>query len=133
MMFQKCRVFGSSDYLSIFLKTDILFPTSLLVKQQIHCQCIFVFMYLILEQMRMLLFLFATQKEKLQLCTSRNGNGVQQNRVTSFLKEHVSHSRIRHYAGTYLQTPLRLPEFVPIGQWNRFKQTKVCHLTNPFA
>ena len=24
-------------------------------------------------------------------------------------------------AGMYLQTPLRLPEFFPIGQWNRFK------------
>ena len=24
-------------------------------------------------------------------------------------------------AGTYLQTQLRLPEFLPIGQWNRFK------------
>ena len=24
-------------------------------------------------------------------------------------------------ARTYLQTPLRLPEFFPIGQWNRFK------------
>ena len=24
-------------------------------------------------------------------------------------------------ARRYLQTPLRLPEFFPIGQWNRFK------------
>ena len=88
MIIRKWRVIGFSNYLSIFLKTDRLFPTSLLVKQQIHCQCIFVFKYLILEQTRMLLFLFATQKEKLQLCTSRNGNGVQ-NRVTSFFKEHV--------------------------------------------
>ena len=24
-------------------------------------------------------------------------------------------------AGTYLQTPLRLPELFPIGLWNRFK------------
>jgi len=33
----------------------------------------------------------------------------------------------------YLQTPLRLPEFFPIGQWNRFEQTEVRHLTNPLA
>ena len=26
-----------------------------------------------------------------------------------------------HTARTYLQTPLPLPEFFPIGQWNRFK------------
>ena len=36
-------------------------------------------------------------------------------------------------AGTYLQTPLRLPEFFPIGQWNRFKKTEVRHLTNQLA
>ena len=28
---------------------------------------------------------------------------------------------VEEKAGTYLQTPLRLPEFFPIGQWNRFK------------
>ena len=33
----------------------------------------------------------------------------------------------------YLQTPLRLPEFFPIGQWNRFEQTEVRHLTKPLA
>ena len=36
-------------------------------------------------------------------------------------------------ARTYLQTPLPLPEFVPIGQWNRFKQREVRHLTDPLA
>ena len=36
-------------------------------------------------------------------------------------------------ARTYLQTPLRLPEFFPIGQWNRFKQREVRHLTDPLA
>ena len=39
-------------------------------------------------------------------------------------------------ARTYLinlQTPLRLPEFFPIGQWNRFEQTEVRHLTDPLA
>ena len=38
-----------------------------------------------------------------------------------------------HTARTYLQTPLRLPEFFPIGQWNRFKKTEVRHLTDPLA
>ena len=33
----------------------------------------------------------------------------------------------------YLQTPLPLPEFFPIGQWNRFKKTEVRHLTDPLA
>ena len=37
------------------------------------------------------------------------------------------------YARTYLQTPLRLPEFFPIGQWNRFESTEVRHLTDPLA
>ena len=27
----------------------------------------------------------------------------------------------RDCARTYLQNPLRLPEFFPIGQWNRFR------------
>jgi hypothetical protein len=29
--------------------------------------------------------------------------------------------KVSDSAQTYLQTPLRLPEFFPIGQWNRFK------------
>ena len=36
-------------------------------------------------------------------------------------------------ARTYLQTPLRLPEFFHIGKWNRFKLTEVHHLTDPLA
>ena len=32
-----------------------------------------------------------------------------------------------------LQTPLPLPEFFPIGQWNRFKLTEVRHLTDQLA
>ena len=36
-------------------------------------------------------------------------------------------------APTYLQTPLRLPEFFPIAQWNRFESTEVRHLTDPLA
>ena len=36
-------------------------------------------------------------------------------------------------AGTYLQTPLPLPEFFPIGQWNRFKKREIRHLTDPLA
>ena len=35
-------------------------------------------------------------------------------------------------ARMYLQTPLPLPEFFPIGQWNRFK-AEVRHLTDPLA
>ena len=34
---------------------------------------------------------------------------------------------------TYLQTPLQLPKFFPIGQWNRFKWKEVRHLTDPLA
>ena len=37
------------------------------------------------------------------------------------------------HARRYLQTPLPLPEFFPIGQWNRFKQREVRHLTEPLA
>ena len=40
---------------------------------------------------------------------------------------------VKVIAQTYLQTPLRLPEFIPIGQWNRFKWTEVRHLTDPLA
>ena len=40
---------------------------------------------------------------------------------------------IRYLARTYLQTPLPLPEFFPIGQWNRFKLREVRHLTDPLA
>ena len=36
-------------------------------------------------------------------------------------------------AGMYLQAQLRLPEFFPIGQWNRFKWTEVRHVTDPSA
>ena len=36
-------------------------------------------------------------------------------------------------ARMYLQTPLPLPEFFPIGQWNRFKSTEVDHLIDPLA
>ena len=39
----------------------------------------------------------------------------------------------RNDARTYLQTQLPLPEFFPIGQWNRFKLREVRHLTDPLA
>ena len=41
--------------------------------------------------------------------------------------------KLAELARTYLQTPLRLPDFFHIGQWNRFKYTEVCHLTDPLA
>ena len=37
------------------------------------------------------------------------------------------------FARTYLQTPLRVPEFFPIGQRNRFKKREARHLTDPLA
>ena len=50
-------------------------------------------------------------------------------------KTFKKHKRSFYYnkARTFLQTPLGLPEFFPIGQWNRFKQTEVRHLTDPLA
>ena len=62
---------------------------------------------------------------------SANGNGVcRYVRAMSFLlfTLNVKSSTLiegatylAHYARTYLQTPLPLPEFIPIGQWNRSK------------
>ena len=46
---------------------------------------------------------------------------------------HISICLLAVMARTYLQTPLRLPEFFPIGQWNLFKYTEVRHLTDPLA
>ena len=44
-----------------------------------------------------------------------------------------SQEMFKHRARTYLQTPLPLPEFFPIGQWNRFKKTESRNLTDPLA
>ena len=48
------------------------------------------------------------------------------NRKTAFLKKLSQETGVHIVAGTgiarmYLQTPLRLPEFFPIGQWYIFK------------
>ena len=46
---------------------------------------------------------------------------VMEFKVWCTLAQEILHRKLEYYARTYLQTPLPLPEFFPIGQWNRFK------------
>ena len=42
-------------------------------------------------------------------------------------------TQLKELARMYLQTPLRLPEIFPIGQWTEIKLTEVRHLTDSLA
>ena len=53
--------------------------------------------------------------------TVGSDNGCQPLVVRQWVQTIVVSLWLSDYAPTYLQTPLRLPEFFPIGQWNRFK------------